>query len=97
MSVGDLAERLNIDRTNVSRLCAKMEKLGELDRVTDPEDRRARILQLTVEGQRVAANIDRSSSAHFREVASTIDFDRDALFGALDALSCALENRRAKE
>ncbi len=69
LSVAALAATLRIDRSNVSRLCAKMEALGQLERATDPDDARARALKLTALGHEVAARVDRASARHFGALA----------------------------
>ncbi|MCP4504393.1 MAG: MarR family transcriptional regulator [Deltaproteobacteria bacterium] len=38
--MAQLAEKLAIDRTNVSRLCQRMERAGELTRAVHPQDAR---------------------------------------------------------
>ncbi|MEM9696147.1 MAG: MarR family winged helix-turn-helix transcriptional regulator [Myxococcota bacterium] len=65
LSVGELAQRLNIDRTNVSRLCTRMESAGEIRRRPDPADRRAKTIDLTEKGRRVAEQVDQASIQHF--------------------------------
>jgi DNA-binding MarR family transcriptional regulator len=60
MSVSELATRLRIDRTNVSRLCQRMEEQGELLRGMDREDGRVRTLRLTAQGEEAAARVDLS-------------------------------------
>lgn len=88
LTVGALARRLRIDRTNVSRLCAKLEALGHLERSPDPDDGRAWALSLTREGRALAAQVDRASLAHFRRLAERLE-------GALPELVDALERLRA--
>lgn len=92
LSVSALTERMGIDQSNVSRLCARMEALGELERAVDPSDRRARRLVLTQRGQRVAAVIDASSAAHFDAVLSNLSTPQVTL-DALAELARALTRR----
>lgn len=90
MSVSGLAAELSIDRTNVSRLCRRMEAAGELARAPDLEDGRARRLELTPLGERVARNVDHASVAHFDAVVARLGDDAEAVVAALDRLSVAL-------
>lgn len=79
LTVGSLAARLNIDRTNVSRLCARMVQRGEVVRAPHPHDRRARLIELT----------DADSAAHFQEISARLadpDAIRVALLTLIDAL-----------
>jgi DNA-binding MarR family transcriptional regulator len=90
MTVTELASRLNIDRTNVSRLCAKMESAGELARRPHPEDGRARLVELTPAGARLAAQVDTASAEHFDAVVARLGADASDTLGALEALTRAL-------
>jgi DNA-binding MarR family transcriptional regulator len=98
MTVSTLAERLNIDRTNVSRLCARMESLGEIARVVHPDDGRAWLVELSAKGSRLARSVDMASSDHFGQVLERLPEaspDAFAVIAALDALTAAMLARRA--
>jgi DNA-binding MarR family transcriptional regulator len=60
-----VAERTGLDPSTVSRQVADLEKAGLLARDTDPEDRRAILLEATPEGQRL---LDRLSRGRRRRV-----------------------------
>ncbi len=92
MTVTELASRLNIDRTNVSRLCARMESSGELTRETHPGDARARVLTLTEAGARLATSVDEASCAHFGDVMERLG-DAPGALRALTDLTHALAHR----
>lgn len=47
----DLAERLGLDKSTVSRQVTQMESMGLIQRVTDPQDGRARLIHVTDEGR----------------------------------------------
>ncbi len=89
-TISELAGRLNIDRTNVSRLAARMEAAGDVERVPHPEDGRARLLVLTDRGRHAAAAVDRASAARFREGLSRLDVEPDAVLEVRHALIHAL-------
>lgn len=90
--VSELARRLRIDRTNVSRLCAKLEALGQLERAPDPEDARARGLSLTRRGRALAAKVDRTSTAHFRALTGSLGEALPAVVEALERLRAAIRD-----
>lgn len=46
----DIAERSGLDKSTVSRQLARLEELGLVERVVDPSDGRARLVQLTDAG-----------------------------------------------
>ena len=89
MSVTELASRLHIDRTNVSRLCARMQELGEITRTPHPEDKRAKLVSLTEHGRNVAASVDASSAAHFRALCARLE-SPESIIAALEALTAAM-------
>ncbi|MEM6956196.1 MAG: MarR family winged helix-turn-helix transcriptional regulator [Myxococcota bacterium] len=90
ITVSELAERLNIDRTNVSRLTMRMEANGEVTRAPHPADRRARSLTLTAKGARIAQSVNRSSTAHFRGIADHLDWETSEIIDALNSLTSAM-------
>jgi DNA-binding MarR family transcriptional regulator len=97
ITVSALAERLAIDRTNVSRLCARMEELGELVREVHPEDKRAVALRLTARGRKAAGNVDAASARHFDRLARRLDGRASRIARALEQLSQAMVSRGDEE
>lgn len=95
LRVSALAQRLRIDRTNVSRLCARLERLGELERTADPADGRARALALTPRGRARAAEVDRASVAHVGRLAAALGPDLPRVLDALERLRAAMGEARA--
>lgn len=53
-----LAGMIALDRSNVARLCAALERRTLLQRAPDPQDRRARRLTLTPEGQQLLQQVE---------------------------------------
>ncbi len=96
MMVTALAERLQIDRTNVSRLCARMESGGEVERIAHPQDGRARLIKLTNKGEQLAASVDRSSADHFAEVLDRLDVSMADVIKTLHALTQAVNPTHAQ-
>jgi DNA-binding MarR family transcriptional regulator len=66
----DLAERLDLSQSSVTRMVAPMEKLGWVSRGTDPRDARVGYVVLTAAGRRLA-----------RDGAKTLSQQAAALFG----------------
>ena len=54
---GELAARLAVEASHVTRQVQQLEKGGYLTRVPDPDDRRAQLIQLTDEGRRTVDRI----------------------------------------
>ena len=67
----DLAERLNVSQSTVTRMALPLEKLGFVKREADPRDARVGYVVLTKAGrQRVAearATLERSAAGIFRD------------------------------
>ncbi len=91
LTVSELADRLPLDRSNVSRLCDRMAEQGELARAPHPRDGRARALVLTQQGQRVARSVDASSAEHFARLAAALGDDVPRVVDALTLLTRAME------
>lgn len=53
MGVGDLARYLLVSRQNLAGLLTRMEAAGFVRTLTDPSDKRARLVQLTEAGEQV--------------------------------------------
>lgn len=53
MSIGDLARYLMVSRQNLAGLIGRMERDGHVAIAADPDDRRSRIVTMTVSGRRV--------------------------------------------
>ncbi len=52
----DLAARVVLSRTRVSRLVSELERVGYIDRVPDPDDGRATLARITAEGRTARRN-----------------------------------------
>ena len=90
MTVTELAATLNIDRTNVSRLCARMESAGELTRRLSSGDGRARALELTEKGKALARHVDSASAEHFDRLLVRLGEDGDSILEALHRLTAVV-------
>jgi DNA-binding MarR family transcriptional regulator len=82
----ELGRALGIDKSNVARLCRRMESAGHLVQSRSAEDGRARLLSLTTIGERVAKNLEGSSRDRFRRLMSSIPPRSRA--GVLSSLAC---------
>ena len=86
MAQRELGQALGIDKSNVARLCRRMESAGHLVQSRSADDGRARLLSLTARGTRVAKNVERSSRDRFRWLMSAIP--RRSRAGVLSSLAC---------
>ncbi|HEX6447246.1 MAG TPA: MarR family transcriptional regulator [Streptosporangiales bacterium] len=87
MSQRDLAERLRLEKSTVSRLVADLERKGLVERERDPENRRLYRLRISSAGRAVHAGMRTSQHPPFaRWVGALTPGERDALLTGLTAL-----------
>lgn len=88
----ELGEALGIDKSNVARLCAKMQRAGHATQERAPTDGRARLLALTTSGRRLAERVEAASRDRFAQLLAALPSDdtRTSVIAALDALNRAI-------
>lgn len=87
----ELAARLNLDESTVSRLVEQLVQRGWVDRAVDEHNRRRSRLTLTAEGRVVLADIRQSSVAKVRLIQERIPPERRSqVLEALDTLIAAI-------
>jgi len=67
MRMGELAACLDVEAPHVTRQIQRLEREGLVDRVVDPDDRRAQRVRITTEGRASVDAIRRVSRRHMRE------------------------------
>ena len=98
LSQSDLARRLRLDRSVVSRLADTLEERGWLEREPNADDRRAVRLVLTDKGRRAATRLAGARRAKLAGLLDAVPEDeRDAVIGALATLARSLDNQQHKE
>jgi DNA-binding MarR family transcriptional regulator len=96
----DLVRILGVDKSNVTRLCARMIEAGHVSQQRSPDDGRAWLVLLTAKGQRLAERVEEASRARFERVLAALPSlgARVAVLRALDLLNDAvLETRKLEE
>ena len=87
----DLATRLNLDESTVSRLVDQLVRRGWVDRATDEHNRRQSRLALTAEGCAVLDDIRVASATKFHLIRERIPPDKwHNVLDALDVLIAAV-------
>lgn len=87
LSQRELAERLRLEKSSVSRMAAEMERKGLLVRERDPDNRRLYRLRLTDRGRALHAGMGTAYHAHYeRWVAALAPAERESLLTDLAAL-----------
>ena len=95
LSVNQLADRLNLDKSTASRVSDKLVLDGQLLRQEDPNDRRYVVLKLTERGSQTYANMENRMTAYFEEVMAGVDpAERAAMLRGLQTLAAALNSNQ---
>jgi DNA-binding MarR family transcriptional regulator len=87
LSQQELAERLLLEKSTISRMVADLEHKGLVERERDPENRRTYRLRLTDDGRAFHARVAAGYGARYREwTAALTPAERRALLIGLPAL-----------
>ena len=93
--VSVLAEVVHSDVSTVSRQVSTLEVHGLVDKVSDPADGRAQVVQLSEEGTRLLARIQQSRTEWFRELMGDWTPEEASDFaGHLERFGADLERHR---
>jgi DNA-binding MarR family transcriptional regulator len=88
ISQNELATRLHLEKSTVSRLAKMLEQRGWLDRLRDKRDSRLLRLRLTMAGAKAVQRLSTSRRSRFAKVFEAIPaHKRDALLDSLSLLS----------
>lgn len=94
----ELGASLGIDKSNVARLCARMEAAGHVVQKRADEDRRSRMLELTRKGSALAGRIEEASRARFGVLMRGVPGEqRQSLLECLAVLNTAVRALRTDE
>ena len=95
ISVNELAELLNLDKSTVSRTVEQLVTHDMIVREPDPNDRRYVTLQLTSKGEQLFGDIEKRMQAYFTEILELIPEEkREQVIDSLQIFSKALHNKR---
>lgn len=88
VSQTDLRAHLRVDKSNVARLCQKMENSGHIVQVKGSSDERVRQLKLSAKGRKVAMDLDRGSRRKFAGMLKRMTAkEKQAVLHGLDILN----------
>lgn len=95
ISVNDLSELLDLDKSTVSRTVDQLVNHDILVRQPDMNDRRYVVLQLTGKGEELFANIEQRAEAYFAETINSIPKEKkEQVIESLQLFSEAIRNKR---
>jgi DNA-binding MarR family transcriptional regulator len=91
----DLAASLGLDKSSIARLCARMERAGHVSQRRSTVDGRAREIELTAQGLRVARQVQTESRARFGRLLDAVpSAQRRQVLEALEILNDAVRALR---
>jgi len=93
-----LAEIVGLPPTSLSYVIRRIEDLGDIRRIANPDDGRSVLLELTGKGHRLTHKAEAGFSRAIRAFRDELDIDERHLLDQLEAMAAALEraNQRAK-
>ena len=87
-SVSEISDRFDISNAAASQLVEKLVQGGYLDRAEDPNDRRAKQLHLTANGEKLVTNGIEERYSWLQEIASKLNTEeREKVVEALTILT----------
>lgn len=97
LTIGDLAERLLLERSTVSRLIDNLVKNDFVNRVTNEENRREVLVSLTVKGRRSLQQVQEQSIQHYNSMLTDLsEDDQHQILKGFTLFTNALSNKRSK-
>jgi DNA-binding MarR family transcriptional regulator len=97
-TIGELAKRLELDKSTLSRTVDGLVKRGLVERKVDSKDRRYSNVSLTEHGQDICDEINRMNDAYYSEVFEEIPTAKhDAIHQALTLLTEAMSTLDVNE
>lgn len=99
LSLHQLAERLRLEKSTVSRLVTNLVERGWVERSTNPDNRREALLRLTEVGYVIADEVHRSAAAQYQAIWQRLsEAQRAQIVDSLAILNAALrESNHDKE
>lgn len=97
-TIGDIAERLLLDKSTASRLITKAVKKGYVKSTSDQNDKRKRYLQLTEKGKEVLNEFEPIAFAQTRDALFTLTSEeREIVYRGIELYAKGLRNSRMKD
>jgi len=93
LTPSELAERERVQRPTVTRVLARLEEAGLVERAADPQDRRCSLVSISAEGSALLQAVrDRKNAFLARRIDALDAADREALERAAALLERMLES-----
>lgn len=73
LTINQLAQQLNVDKSNASRTVTGLIKLGLVESIENPKDKRSQLVALTDQGQQALSQLDQQQSNFFEQLLTQLD------------------------
>ncbi|MCR9673758.1 bifunctional helix-turn-helix transcriptional regulator/GNAT family N-acetyltransferase [Vibrio alginolyticus] len=73
LTINQLAQQLSVDKSNASRTITGLIKLGLVESIENPKDKRSQLVALTIQGQQALAQLDQQQSSFFEQLLTQLD------------------------
>lgn len=73
LSINQLAQQLNVDKSNASRTVTGLIKLGLVESIENPKDKRSQLVALTEQGQQALSQLDQQQNCFFEQLLTQLD------------------------
>lgn len=73
LTINQLAQQLNVDKSNASRTVTGLIKLGLVESIEDPKDKRSQLVGLTEQGQQALSQLDQQQNSFFEQLLTQLD------------------------
>jgi DNA-binding MarR family transcriptional regulator len=95
LTIGELAERLLLERSSVSRLIDNLEKNGFVSRALNEENRREVLVSLTNKGRNSLQKVREQSLHYYESILEDVsEYDQQQILTGFKLFTKALEKRR---
>lgn len=75
LTINQLAQQLNVDKSNASRTVAGLSKLELVEAIENPKDKRSQLVTLTSLGQNMLSQLDAQQNTFFEDMLLTLNED----------------------
>lgn len=73
LTINQLAQQLSVDKSNASRTITGLIKLGLVESIENPKDKRSQLVALTIQGQQALAQLDQQQNSFFEQLLTQLD------------------------
>ncbi|UMM03455.1 bifunctional helix-turn-helix transcriptional regulator/GNAT family N-acetyltransferase [Vibrio campbellii] len=73
LTINQLAQQLNVDKSNASRTVTGLIKLGLVESIENPKDKRSQLVALTEQGQQALSQLDQQQNSFYEQLLTQLD------------------------